>query len=692
MYLSEVQIRNFKNFNKARFKFKPGINTIIGENDSGKSNVLYAIRLLLDKRLNWLEREINEDWFSNSLDLWKGHTIIISLRFSEIGNSEEEAMLKYLTANNVGEGSLTWFCMPDDKTRKALREANDGHANVEEVIRGITVEDYSIYISFGAHVDFLDDKVYDSIVGNTDKKCFSYLEEFDESVLGSISGEKWNNGIDQVRKNLIDFTFINALRDAEYDLTQPYNPLMTILKRIEPMILESEKKDIKDLVNSINNKISSVEEIKKLSEEINSKMTDSVGNTYAPNILLRSCLSEDMKNLFGELDLIAHTGNETNINNMGLGSTNIIYISLKLLEYSYMQRVKNLQDKFFLLLFEEPEAHLHKHIQMSLFQKVGIDNNNPYAQIIMTTHSDHISAASKIGSMNIISKKNNMSLVMSPSQGLENKDTIRIERYLDAKRSTLLFAKNIILVEGDAEEILIPSMVKKVLGITLDEMGISLINIGSVGFKNIYKIFHNDRIQKKCAIITDMDEPIEVSDSKIAYERAKTRRYEIEEESTSNKWVHGFYAKNTFEVEIVKNNEKFVHKLIDEFYVNDTTRINKKKDINSSSPVQYGKQILKIANDKGKGWMALALSEIIDYSFSIPQYIVDALIFSGKDELKRKNLALILKHFYKCIGEISISENINDDKTQLIDLINNTIIKYPNYTISRVLQSLKRQG
>ena len=42
------------------------------------------------------------------------------------------------------------------------------------------------------------------------------------------------------------------------------------------------------------------------------------------------------------------------------------------------------------------------------------------------------------------------------------------------------FLKGLILVEGDAEEIMLPSMVKKTLGVSLDELGIGVINIGSV--------------------------------------------------------------------------------------------------------------------------------------------------------------------------------------------------------------------
>src|SRR5690606_22609336 len=80
-----------------------------------------------------------------------------------------------------------------------------------------------------------------------------------------------------------------------------------------------------------------------------------------------------------------------------------------------------------------------------------------------------------------------------------------VQRYLDAVRSNLLFAKSVLLVEGDAEEILIPLMVKKVLGVSLDELGISLINIRSTGFANVSVLFHENRIRRRCAIITDLD-------------------------------------------------------------------------------------------------------------------------------------------------------------------------------------------
>ncbi len=42
MYISELELTNFRNFKNAIFKFKQGVNMLIGKNSSGKSNVLYT--------------------------------------------------------------------------------------------------------------------------------------------------------------------------------------------------------------------------------------------------------------------------------------------------------------------------------------------------------------------------------------------------------------------------------------------------------------------------------------------------------------------------------------------------------------------------------------------------------------------------------------------------------------------------
>lgn len=48
MYISKVSLVNYRNFKSSNLSFKKGINTIISENGSGKTNLFKAVRLLLD--------------------------------------------------------------------------------------------------------------------------------------------------------------------------------------------------------------------------------------------------------------------------------------------------------------------------------------------------------------------------------------------------------------------------------------------------------------------------------------------------------------------------------------------------------------------------------------------------------------------------------------------------------------------
>lgn len=71
---------------------------------------MQAIRLVLDKKLEWYEKEISENWFSEGLGDWRGHIIIISLRFDELDSTkEEQAVLKYITGTSQRKDLLLGF-------------------------------------------------------------------------------------------------------------------------------------------------------------------------------------------------------------------------------------------------------------------------------------------------------------------------------------------------------------------------------------------------------------------------------------------------------------------------------------------------------------------------------------------------------------------------------------------------------
>lgn len=72
IYLSKVSLVNYRNFEFAKFVFKPGVNTIIGENGSGKSNLFRAIRLLLDSNIYRAAHELSEGDYSEKVPHGRG--------------------------------------------------------------------------------------------------------------------------------------------------------------------------------------------------------------------------------------------------------------------------------------------------------------------------------------------------------------------------------------------------------------------------------------------------------------------------------------------------------------------------------------------------------------------------------------------------------------------------------------------
>ncbi|MDN5094329.1 AAA family ATPase [Aliarcobacter butzleri] len=673
MYISKVSLINYRNFRNNKFLFNNNINTIIGENGSGKTNLFRAIRLLLDDNLLKYSYKLDESDFCRGLGDWRGHWIIISLEFSELSNDEAIQSLFIHGTGNVGitvnKASYNLYFRPKAEIRLKLSELETGDINGFNAIKeNITINDYETYFTGKSNVDFNDSDIYKELVGDFENIKFNY--DIDEEKFGvriphqlSISKE-------------ISFTFIKALRDVISDFqSNKTNPLLSLLKNKSDEISSSEFTPIMNSIKSVNEQIEALTDIQTIRNDIQNTISEAVGETYAPSSLsIKSNLSDEADKLLQSLELFIsepNEGHEGAIHELSLGGANLIFLTLKILEYKYRKDMEKFAN---FLLIEEPEAHIHTHIQKTLFQNLDYKDT----QIIYSTHSTHISEVSKISNMNILSKKENGAESYQPSNGLPPEKILKLERYLDAIRSNLLFAKSVMLVEGDAESILIPNLIKKVLGISLDELGISLINIGSTGFENVAQIFHEDRIKRRCAIITDLDTAIadttiltNDSDKEKKYKKKMflsqkkglERKTALDTFTSGNTWINVFYATHTFEIDFIEaKNINEVIKLCEVVYSDQDTLETSKNDIQSGTVSIYGKRILTMANNQGKGWFSILLSGELTFKTKIPKYILDSLLFLGA--ISNKNILInIISHRINNYKK----ENNNLDFGEVID-------------------------
>ena len=88
--------------------------------------------------------------------------------------------------------------------------------------------------------------------------------------------------------------------------------------------------------------------------------------------------------------------------------------------------------------------------------------------------------------------------------GLGNQEIADLERYLDATRAELLFAKGIIFVEGAAELFLMPAYAEA-LGYPLDEYGITVCSVHGTDFVPYAKLVCSKGLSIPFVVVTDGD-------------------------------------------------------------------------------------------------------------------------------------------------------------------------------------------
>ena len=672
MYIKELKICNYKNFYREKIEITPNINTIIGENGTGKTNLFYALRILLDGNYR---AYFNEDSFSYELNAIKGNWIIISCVFKEI---EEDFNTLVLNPDENRNAVYSFIFRPKKEIRMKLFEYSEkikettGEEKEEIVcelksyIEKIDIKnDYEMIRTVDTIFNFLDENEYKAIVGDFKNLVFPDSD---------IQDDKKNigNRVNDVN-DIINVTYIPAIRDVNNELTHDNNFFIKMVKEISKDIKEEKWSEIFEKFNDINDELNNIDEFNNFIKEIENVINDTVGDVYNSNVSFDINMPINTDNIIKYFSLKGKNEEKSfNLSNNSLGENNVVYLALKLKE-SQMERGHT--KKFLnIILIEEPEAHLHKHLQQSLFE--GIKNNKNY-QIFLSTHSVHISESADIKSTIVLGKKDKYTEIYIPSRGLQEEEIKKITRFLDVTRLPILFAKNVILVEGDAELILIPVMLKIKYGIDINKYGISIISMDSCFFDLIAVLFDDLRIKKKCAILTDLDKDYTKEGKYKRRERLSFVRVKrMEKKFNDNRWVKVYSNDYTFEIEFYRENIDILKTLLDrKKYFKNIDKMNNELNSQQES-IQYNR-IIKICDKAGKGWLAMDLAEYIQkekVEVKIPDYIIDAIIFIFSDSNYDNCIQRLLKIY-------SSNNDINFD-----DLISKKIVindKFINFLIDR---------
>lgn len=593
MYISRIVVRNYRNIKHLDLAIHSGITLVVGENNTGKTNLLRAIRLPIDATLSSQHRSLSPHDFYSGVDYRTTQQILVSLEFSDFrGKENEEAM-------------VAGWAIDDDRARLTYR-FRPRNSIIEAIETGELTE-YSLSI---------DDYRWEiaGAGGNIDPAIVAWNETFGRSIK-----------FEELQHFIV--VILPPMRDVEQSLRQVrFSPLSKLISSAD--IPEDEQAELVRNLSDANDNIAQSATISSIGEKIDKSFSEAAGSAFKMKVDIGMAppsfddISRSLSVLLSDKSLKKF---DPNLN--GLGLNNVLYVSM-LLRY-FEERISASTTPGQLLLFEEPEAHLHPQLQRVLFKNLF----NKNFQAIATSHSTHITSQIPIKSIIVLTDDGTPAVASSiPAQvsNLTEKNIADLERYLDATRGTLLFAKKVMLVEGPAELFLIPPLIKTVLNIDLEENGISIIPIFGVHFEAYARIFCPDGITKKCAIVTDGD--LKSSDATDANEEDPEELPDIIPPNLNeleNEFVKIFVCETTFEKELT--NEGNISMFIEASRELGATVVASKL----SDPEYLSKAkdlVLATAKRFGKARFAQVASKYVSSTSFIPTYIQDALDWLKSDD------------------------------------------------------------
>ena len=478
MYISEIRIENFRLFGAADAAFQlhlnPGLTALVGENDAGKTALIDALRFVLGTRdQDSMRLELSD--FHQPLIGDRARDILVRLVFSGLTASDRRAFAEYLTYGDTAASEtvliLNWVAKRTD-TDGAIRRFMPVEWRTSDRADGPLMDAGARFLLQATYLRPLRDAERAMSAGRGSrlsqilqhtKEIKEYGEEFDLAT---------NPTPDPRSLSLLGLgDYANHLIENSHGVEVTRNKLND--QYLRPLSFNG------DILNA--------------RVRISGNRDDS--------IRLRQLL-EKLEVGLGSITLgeLSHL--------RGLGSNNLLFMAGELLLMS------SESDGFPLLLVEEPEAHLHPQRQLRLMSFLQDQAAKPRPdgqsiQIIVTTHSPNLASEVSLDNLTLICAGRGYPMAKGKTK-LTNSDYRFLQRFLDVTKANLFFARGVVIVEGDAEAILLP-VIARLIGRDFGNYGVSVVNVGGVGLGRYGRIFMRNEpdidgeINIPISCVTDMD-------------------------------------------------------------------------------------------------------------------------------------------------------------------------------------------
>ncbi len=516
MQINQIKIKNFRLLQDFTIDLEDNLSLVIGKNNTGKTSLLSLLeRFLRGNQNNFTFHDLNIQF---QKDIEKAVNVGIAKDdFKDLGISLKIYIEYY---NNDNLENISDLILNLDPKENYLVLSFGYSLNFERYNR--LKEDYLEYKKIFNNKTILDyltknHRQYFRIIKNVVEynNETNSVEISDEQIskiitLRTISAKRdvTNEGGENARSNntlsRLSYKFYNSLNKTESaNITELQMKLIDTDDKLNETYRKTFKNIIEDVIRFSYNKNESQIAIKSNLEEVNI-LKENTSVVYRQS---NQELPEDYNGL-GYMNLFAMIFN-----------LHIIFDSFKK-EHNPTEKPSDIN----LLFIEEPEAHTHPQMQYVFIKNIkellsegkkGLNN----LQTIISTHSAHITSQSSFNDIiyfykesinNVISKNLSDLEKQYGTEDAEKRNFQFLKQYLTLNKSELFFAEKVILIEGDTERILLPSMMMKIDSENSEiekynpllSQNISIVEVGA--YAHIFDYFITF-LGIKTLIITDLD-------------------------------------------------------------------------------------------------------------------------------------------------------------------------------------------